>query len=268
VSSDTDPLITLTTDIGWAYAAQMKGVILSRNPRARIIDLTHDVPPHQILEGAFLLLHMARPFPPGCIHVAVVDPGVGGSRERICLVGPQGTRLVGPDNGVLSPLAEILGAREAYRLDPGRVIPGETPSATFEGRDIFAPAAARLSRGESPESLGPPVAWQRLKLPEPVATSEGFEVTILHVDRFGNCITNVPMTAVRDRWGASEISVVLGAGRHRERVPIARTYSDLPLGTLAVLGSSFGLAELSVNQGRADERLHLRPGEKIFLQGA
>ena len=161
------PLVTLTTDVGWAYAAQMKAVLYRALPDATVVDLTHEIRPHAVAEAAFLLRHMARGFPRGAVHLAVVDPGVGGRRAPIAIRTREGAHLVGPDNGVLWPLAEELGFRAAVRLDPARVVARRGLSRTFEGRDLFAPAAARIAGGTPIGTLGRPIRPVPLTLARP-----------------------------------------------------------------------------------------------------
>ncbi len=253
-------LVTLTTDIGWAYAAQMKAVLYRTLLPGSVVDLTHDVPAHSVPEGAFLLQYMAEGFPAGTVHVAVVDPGVGSSRAPLALATADGSVLVGPDNGVLWPLASRLGSPRAVRLDPERVVPGRPPSATFEGRDLFAPAAARLAAGAAIEQLGSPFDPIRRELPVPRGTPESMRGEVLHVDRFGNLITNVPT-----EWAppaGARLRVTLGSQSERI-LSRARTYSDVPKGHAAVFGSSFGLLEVSVREGSAARRFRAHTGQTV-----
>lgn len=254
-------LVTLTTDLGASYAAQMKGVLYSRLAPGQVVDLAHDLPRHALREGAFLLAAMARRFPRGTVHVAVLDPGVGGERAPIAIRTREGSYLVGPDNGVLSYLGDELGLRACVRLDPRRVVPGRTPSATFEGRDLFAPAAARLAAGTPLGRLGPP--HRPLRLPPPRADRSPGLVTgeILHVDHFGNLITSIPSDWIP--LGDPAVRVALGRGRAPRPFPRVRTYEDLARGSPGLLGSSFGTIELAVREGSAARRFHLRTGDTL-----
>ncbi|HEY6238999.1 MAG TPA: SAM-dependent chlorinase/fluorinase [Thermoplasmata archaeon] len=252
-------VVTLTSDTGSVYAAQMKAALLRYVAPAQIVDIAHDLPAHRVQEAAFLLDHVGSRFPAGTVHLAVVDPGVGGSRAPIAIRCRDGSLLVGPDNGVLAPLAVRLGGPKAYRLDPARVVPGGTVSATFEGRDLFAPAAGRLARGVPVARLGRAVAFVRCSLPRATRSGGWIRGEILHEDRFGNLITNVPTgwlpqvpSTVRSRWG-------------RRRLVLARqrTYSDLPPGTVGILGSSFGTLELCVREGSAARTLGLGVGGRV-----
>jgi S-adenosylmethionine hydrolase len=256
-------LVTLTTDLGWAYAAQMKAVLYRSLPPGTVVDLAHDLPPHAIAEAAFVLKHMASGFPAGTVHVAIIDPGVGSSRAPIAIDCRDGSRLVGPDNGVLGPLAASLGIRGAVRLDPGRLGARRRPSVTFDGRDLFAPAAARLAGGAAPGTLGSALTPKPLALPRPARKADGASGQLVHIDRFGNLITNVPTP-----W--------MPAGRRRATVTLSRmaartarlvrTYADLAPEELGVLGSSFGLLEIALREASAGERLGANVGDRVLLR--
>jgi S-adenosyl-L-methionine hydrolase (adenosine-forming) len=253
-------LVTLTTDIGWAYAAQMKGVLARSLPPGRVVDLTHEVPRHAVPEAAFILRSIAERFPAGTVHVAVVDPGVGGRRAPLIIATRDGSRLVGPDNGVLAPLAHRLGRPRAFRIDPDRVRGGPRVGTTFDGRDLFAPTAALLARGSPPSSLGIPHRFVDLALPQPRRTADGARGEVVHRDAFGNLITNVPT-----EWLPRADTVLrLFLGRARPRpLPRASSYEGLGPGHLGVLGSSFGTLELAVAEGRADRRLRADAGTPV-----
>jgi len=239
----------------------MKAALIAGGVDAsRIVDLAHDLPAHGVREAAFLLREMARAFPRTTVHVAVVDPGVGGRRAPIAIATRAGPILVGPDNGVLMPLAEELGFRAAFRIDPPT---GEAPvrvGTTFDGRDLFAPAAARLVRGARLSALGPAVSVTPFALPAPTRLSNGALGEVLHRDRFGNLITNVPTG-----WVAAGTRFLrLSCGRTRPRqVPWVTSYESLGTGALGALGSSFGLVEIAVGQGRATDRLGAGVGASV-----
>lgn len=256
------PLVTLSTDIGPVYSAQMKAVLLAYVGPDRIVELSHDLPAHRIGEAAFLLRHMAAGYPSGTIHVAVVDPGVGGVRAPIAVRCRDGTHLVGPDNGVLSPLARHLGIGTVIRLDPERVRPGAPVSATFEGRDLFAPAAGRLAQGTSIGRLGARTTLRPYELPEARRGAFSASGIVLHVDHFGNLITNIPVA-----WGPSERAPSEARiGRRRARLMRYRTYEGIPLAGAGVVASSFGVLEISVREGRASDRFRARTGTSVALR--
>ncbi len=257
-------LVTLSTDLGDAYAAQMKAVLYRRLPPGAVVDLTHQLPPHRSEEAAFLLLHMARGFPPGTVHLAVVDPGVGGSRAPLVLASCDGSFLVGPDNGLLVPLAEALGSPRAFRLDPQRVAPGVAVSSTFEGRDLFAPAAALLAEGVPVARLGSRTKFRKFVLPVPRRAARAARGVVVHIDAFGNVISNVPT-----EWlPAGGRRVRLRTRYGRRTLTRRRTYSEAAPGTLILIGSSFGLAELAIREGRAANRLRLEVGDGVNFDWA
>ena len=265
--SSPDParrLVTLTSDLGAAYAAQMKAVLARSLDPSRVVELSHDLRPHDIVEGAFLLRAMAGGFPPGTVHLAVVDPGVGGRRAPLIVTCSDGSLLVGPDNGLLIPLAEQLGRSRTYRIAPNRLRLVDRVGTTFDGRDLFAPAAARLALGARPAALGLPAQATPLELPTPVRTPRGAHGVVLHADRFGNAITNIPTGWVPVR--SSHISARWGT--RRVTLPWVRSYEAVALRRPLALGSSFGTVELAVHRGSAVERLGLPVGRGVRLAWA
>lgn len=247
--------------MGSAYAAQMKSALIAGGVAPdRIVDLAHDLPPHDVREAAFLFREMARAFPPFSVHVAVVDPGVGGRRRAIAIETRAGPLLVGPDNGVLIPLAEELGERAVYRIDPSRLRTPSRVGTTFDGRDLFAPVAAQLARGAPASSVGPRVVPTPYALPTAEWTRGGARGEVLHVDRFGNLITNVPSSWV----GPRVRQLAFTSGRTRRRaIPWTTSYESLGRGVLGALGSSFGLVEVAVGEGRAADRLRAGVGSTV-----
>jgi S-adenosyl-L-methionine hydrolase (adenosine-forming) len=253
-------LVTLTTDIGWAYAAQMKGVLARTLSPGTIVDLAHDLPPHAVEEAAFLLRHMAATFPRGTVHVAIIDPGVGGPRAAVAVECRDGSLLVGPDNGVLAPLAAHFGVRRVVRLT--RREAGDREGATFDGRDLFAPAAARLASGTPLRALGPPATLAPLDVPVPMVTPDELRGRIVHVDRFGNLITDLP-AEMGPREGA-KVPVRLGR-RRPMMLRRVRSYVGTAVGETALIGSSFGLLEVSVREGNASDRYRARTGLAVTI---
>jgi S-adenosylmethionine hydrolase len=245
------PIITLLTDFGTAdgYVAEMKGMLLTELPTATIVDVAHDVPAHDLDAGRLAIARYWRRFPRGTVHLAVVDPGVGSARAAIA-VESEGRFLVGPDNGLLSP-ALLIPAARAIRLD----IPAQA-SVTFHGRDVFAPAAARLAMGTDLHALGAehPTPIIR-RTPEPQRGPTGELVgQVLTIDRFGNAVTN--LVGMR---GAS----VVAEGRE---LPLKRTYSDLDPGQAGAVVGSTGLIEIVVREGRASDVLSLARGSRVWLR--
>ena len=255
-------LVTLTSDFGWAYAAQMRAVLLRSVAPARIIEISHDLPAHGVVEAAFVLRSIGEQYPAGTVHVAVVDPGVGGRRAPLIIQCADGSLLVGPDNGVLAPLARVLGRPHAFRIDPTRLGSPRRTGTTFDGRDLFAPAAARLARGVRPNRLGSPHPYWDLELPAPTRLPSGAHGEVVHRDSFGNLITNVPTSWVEPT--RRTIGVAVGRGRKR-LVPWVHSYEEIRRGRLGALGSSFGTVELAVAEGRADRRCRARAGTSVRL---
>ena len=245
-------LITLTTDFGtrdW-FVGTMKGVIAGIAPAAKVIDLTHDLPQGDIRAGAFALAASCRYFPKGTIHVAVVDPGVG-SRRKAIAVQTGNSFFVGPDNGVLSwalakekiKAVRALG-NEAYFRKP--------VSRTFQGRDVFAPVAASLSRGVPIGKFGPALKdLVCLDWPEPRKQRCGIKGEVVYIDRFGNAITNLDSGLI----GSAERVTCEVYGKRRRRCPLRAFYQVVPPNTpVAVVGSS-GFLEIAVNGGSAERNL-------------
>ena len=247
------PLITLLTDFGTAdgYVAEMKGVLLTLAPEATIVDVSHDVAPHDVECGRLSLARYWRRFPPGTVHVAVVDPGVGSSRASLA-VRSDDRLLVGPDNGVLSPALLVQGAHAVALSTPAGAAP------TFHGRDVFAPAAAALARGTPVTALG--AAFESpvvRRTPEPRRLVDGsIEGEVIVVDRFGNAVTN----CIGLRGGTIEVG---GAA-----LPLRRTYADAPPGAPIALVGSWGLIEVAVRDGSAARELGLARGTKVIFRPA
>jgi S-adenosyl-L-methionine hydrolase (adenosine-forming) len=252
-------LVTLSSDLGSAYAAQMKAVLARTVAPGHVLDLAHDLRRHAVAEAAFVVRAMAARFPAGTVHVVVVDPGVGGRRAPLAVACRDGSALVGPDNGVLVPLAEALGGGTAYRIDPSRLRAPPRIGTTFDGRDLFAPAAATLAGGGRPRQLGSPVRMARLDGPAPRRRSRGAVGSVVHVDHFGNLITDVPSGWVP----AGTRQFQFASGRRRRTVPWVTSYEEAGPGRLAALGSSFGTVELAVGEGSAADRLGTQAGASV-----
>ncbi|CEK19998.1 hypothetical protein CWRG_02688 [Chthonomonas calidirosea] len=276
------PLIALLTDFGTrdTYVGVMKGVILSIAPQAQIVDLTHEVTPQAVLEGSARLEAALPYFPAGTVYVAVVDPGVGSQRE-VCVVETEVARLVAPDNGLLTlPIRKQRPLKVAkWSASRGGAYVLPRISATFHGRDIFAPLAAHLAQGLPLEAIGP--VWkvgesallplQLLEVPMPSAFTDtqgrsALELTVLYVDRFGNLITNLDEETLQ-RWiadrGIEEAHLYVRCGEGE--APLVRTFSDVEVGCLLAYRGSGGRLELAIREGDAAKTLGLRPGSKLYL---
>lgn len=254
-------VITLSTDFGLSdsFVGTMKGVILSRAPRATIVDLTHGIAPGDVRAGAFALLTGYRYFPKRTVHVAVVDPGVGSERRAIA-VQTRDFCFVGPDNGVLS-WALAHETVQSVRLIGNERLWLQPVSRTFHGRDMFAPVAAYLARGGTFERLGPSVT-DFVQLPWPrIQEADGKLVgEVLVVDRFGNAITNLPEPSAPAKLAGNAVL----AGRRR-LCRVAACYDAVPPGrAVAVFGSS-GFLEIAINGGSAAAQLRLRAGTRVTL---
>lgn len=259
-----DCLITLTTDFGEEspYVAALKGVVLSLNPAVRLIDLSHQIPPQDVRHAAFFLAAALPYFPAGTLHVIVVDPGVGTDRAILYVEG-NGLRLLAPDNGCWTTLPWGESGPRVIRLEERRFWRPQV-SATFHGRDIFAPVAGHLSLGVDPARLGPPVTdWVRLTLPQASEGPEGCRGEVVFVDHFGNLITNIPATAL-SMAPDSQRTLVVGNRRLR-RFRWVRSYGEAEPGALVSLVSSTGMVEVAVNQGSAARRLRAGVGTPVRI---
>ena len=261
--STAPPIITLTTDFGLGspYVAIMRGVILSINPAANVVDLSHGIPAQDIRQGAIALEDAAPWFPPGTIHVAVVDPGVGSERQIVYAeIGDQ--RYIAPDNGLLGRLAlrtmptRIIAVREAEHWLPH-------VSATFHGRDIMAPVAARLSLGLAPERLGPPIdRLVQLTWKEALVLPGKIQGSVLSVDSFGNLITDITEAMLASAPRDESVRIVCD---EHETLGIFRAYSDQPACTLIALVGSSGRLELAIVDDSAAAMLGIGAGAPVTV---
>lgn len=243
-------LISLLSDFGLvdSYVGQIHAAIKREHRKADILDLSHGVPPQDVRVGALFLQTAVDRFPVGSIHVAVVDPGVGTDR-RLLGVLAAGCFWLGPDNGLLTPALEV--ADEVRVLQPQR-LDIDSFGATFHGRDILAPVAGRLSSGRySFRSIGP-----QIEDPQLLPVNDAETGRVLHVDHFGNLITD---------FGAACADVCRGLRIAGREVPLCRTYAEVAVGEPLVLLNSFGLLEVAVNQGSAQQLLGVGAGAEVEL---
>ena len=255
------PIVTLLSDFGAGsgYPAQMKGVLLSALPDAQLVDLSHDVPAYDVLAGALLLEACAPRFPAEAVHLAVVDPGVGTARRPVGVVDAAGRRLVGPDNGLFTPFLAQPGARALHLSNPAHV--PEPASATFHGRDLFAPVAAYLAGGGDAAALGPAL-HDPVTLAWPVAERRGAALhgECLAADPFGNMVTSVRAADLAALGGSPSVTA---AGRPARLV---RTFGEGVPGELVALVGSGGRLELAVREGSAAVRHGLARGTPVVVE--
>jgi S-adenosylmethionine hydrolase len=265
------PIIGLFTDFGGddPYVAQIKGVILSIEPNARILDLLHTAEPFDITEGAFLLDQAAEEFPAGTIFVAVIDPGVGTDRAPILLETGKEKYYLGPDNGLFTFVIAREGFSRAWKLDrPDYFRPGAV-SHTFHGRDIFGPVAAHLASGTSPDRTGTPLDEKSLTLlpvKGPAFSSGTIATQVLHIDHFGNVILNLPEDSDEAQKLKEGDLVKIIVGHESYSGPLVRTYADIGKGRLLLVYGGSGLLEIGVNQGSAAHMLKIEPGATVYLR--
>lgn len=257
-------IVTLTSDFGLrdTYVAEMKAVILSICPEATIVDITHEIEKFSVRAGAFALASAASYFPKGTIHVAVVDPGVGTRRRPILVQTGRGV-FVGPDNGLLIPAADRQGITNIYEITNKKLMLSQVTN-TFHGRDIFAPLAAHLANGISPNDCGPKI--DDVVKPEfAKVTSTGGTVIgeILHVDDFGNVITNVREPEARQFSEGDWLTVELPNCDLRLR--FAKTYAEAKPKEPTALVGSHGYVEIALNQGSANREFQIRIGDRFKL---
>ncbi|HEX5398940.1 MAG TPA: SAM-dependent chlorinase/fluorinase [Verrucomicrobiae bacterium] len=255
-------IVTLTTDFGtrdW-FVGTMKGVVLGINPHANVVDLTHEIPPGDIRAGAFALMAGCRYFPKGTVHVAVVDPGVGGPRRAIAVWTADYT-FVGPDNGVLSWALARESIKTVRRIENTKYFL-EPVSRTFHGRDIFAPVGAHLSRGLAIQRLGHKVQdCIRLPWPRPTRSRGRIRGEIIYIDRFGNAITNIEFkSSSNDHAVICEVG-----GRRKTRCRLADFYDAVPVNSpVAVIGSN-GFLEIAVNGASAAQKCGFKIGDAVVV---
>jgi S-adenosyl-L-methionine hydrolase (adenosine-forming) len=246
------PIITLLTDFGSAdhYVAEIKGVLLSRAPSVTLVDITHGISPGEVRSGAYVLGRTWHRFPPGSIHMAVVDPGVGTSRAALAF-GAHGHYFVGPDNGVFTPVVHDAEVEVIVLPTP------DTASPTFHGRDLFAPAAAALANGEPLHTLGQPFAGIPERLAYTAPHYEGKTVVgeVVYIDRFGSLVTNLTSELVPTYARLEVEDLDLG--------PLRRTFSDVTAGGLLAYIGSGGAIEIAVRNGSAARRLGVGVGGRV-----
>ena len=256
------PVVAILTDFGNRdhYAGTMKGVVLGICPEAALVDISHEIPPHDVMSGALELAAAYRYFPHGTVFLVVVDPGVGSSRRGLAAEAGE-YRFVGPDNGVLTPVLRDASPARVVELTERRYA-RPTVSRTFEGRDRFAPAAAWLAKGTELSALGRPVRdFHLLEIPVPIIKDGTVEGVVLRIDRFGNLVTNIDRRTF-DKVPHASLEMSVG-GHSISRV--VNTYAEAGSGEMCALFGSTDHLEVAVNGGNAAVQLGLSRGAKVLM---
>ncbi len=256
-------VITLLSDFGDIYPASMKGVILGIHPDAKIVDISHSIPRHDICTGAFILMTNAKYFPTGTVHIAVVDPGVGTNRRPIAVRAQSQDGdihfFIGPDNGLLIPAARSIGKFEVYDITSRRLFRNNV-SSVFHGRDIFAPIAAHISIGTGIEDVGVEIVdFIDMDFGAGVKTANSLQGNVIFIDHFGNIVTNISSNSVELKPG--DILEIEGV-----KVPFLNTYGFCKEGEPLSLIGSHGYLEIAINQGNAARFFRKKIDDEIIAE--
>jgi S-adenosylmethionine hydrolase len=260
--------ITFLSDFGLKddFVGTCHGVMKRIAPDVQIIDITHGIPATAVLEGALVLANTIAYMPIG-VHLAVVDPGVGGPRRALALRDGEGRLYVGPDNGLLLPAARRAGIVAVHELvNPDYAL--ESISRTFHGRDLFSPAAAHLANGVSLDALGPPLDPEglvNLDVPKPVFANGALVATLLYVDSFGNIALNVTREDVEKMNIVSGTRVELELAGERYYAVMARTFADARPGDVILYEDSYANMSIAISRGSAARMLHAAPGQRLLI---
>ncbi len=258
--------VTFLSDFGSssAYVAQMKGVLYSLFSEVNIIDISHDIPPQDVTAGAFVLKTTIPYMPTGSVHIGVVDPGVGTDRRGIVIVTNNHV-FIGPDNGLFLPAAQLFGLFRVYEIT-NETLFQHPVSSTFHGRDIFTSVAGHILKGIPFESIGPEIHdYVTLSFPKPYFETNKFACEVLFVDDFGNLITSIDGNTFF-RQISMDQKLFIRVGEQRIPTVFAKSYGFVSKNELLITIGSHGYVEISVNQGRADERLNLRKKDKLEIE--
>jgi S-adenosylmethionine hydrolase len=261
--------ITFLSDFGLQddFVGTCHGVMKCIAPEAQIIDITHGIPPQHVLQGALVLCN-TLPYMPQGVHLAVVDPGVGGHRRPLAIRTGEGRFLVGPDNGLLLPAADRLGSVQAAHelANPDYAL--DTVSRTFHGRDLFSPAAAHLARGVAIEELGPPIdpqALVRIDVPVPEVGQNRIRATVLYVDHFGNIELNLSREHLEQADVHPGVTVELELALDRYYATAARTFADAGPGDIILYEDAYKNVAIAISGGSAAEMFGVRAGEEVRI---
>lgn len=252
-------IITLTTDFSMSdtYVGMMKGAILCVAPDATLVDLAHNISPHDVFEAAFIIHTSYKFFPPGTVHLVIVDPAVGSARRRIAMKCGE-HYFVGPDNGVFTYMIRASECCDAVEIEAPPRGPG-LRGVTFEGRDVFAPVAAKLALGTPLSEIGKPISDPvTLDIPKPRISATSIDGKIIYIDHFGNCISNIEAADIEALGGTPRVSV---AGY--DLGPLRRSYADVPPGEPLAVINSLDHLEIAINQGNAREDLNIKVGTPV-----
>jgi len=255
-------LITLTTDFGNQdhYVSVMKAVMLDIVPEARFIDVSHEIPPQDVMAGAWVVRNSAPYFPPNTVHLVVVDPGVGTNRTPVA-IKIKDQLFVGPDNGIFSLIGEDFGYK-AVKLENEKFW-RKNRSNTFHGRDIFAPVAAHLANGIPLKELGSPLEkLVTYRWAIPISDKDGIQGWIVHIDRFGNLVSNIPSSLIKETIGDSRLKIYVGNTILDEIVP---TFGAVPDGEPAAYIGSSDKLEIAINKGNAKQMLGVEKGAQVSI---
>lgn len=265
LANDDPRSVTFLTDFGYSdeYPGVCRLVVAGIDPRIRMLDITHGIPPGDVRRGALALAAAVR-FSAPAVHLAVVDPGVGSSRRALALTCGE-HHLVGPDNGLLLLAAAVLGGIDAaFDISASPVRAGD--SSTFHGRDVFSPVAAELARGAAPGELGEAVGFRelvQLEMPEPTIAAGQVDAHVLYLDQYGNVILNLHAEALDGTFFAADVATWFETSRQKMLVPLGRTFADVAAGDPVLYTDSTGYLALAVNRGSAASRFGLGPDNEV-----
>lgn len=261
-------IIAMLTDYGTSdsYVGALSGAILRINPKARLIDITHEVPSYDIQEGSYLLASAAGEFPVGTVFLAIVDPGVGSSRRPVVIETKDGKFFVGPDNGIFSDVIRTLGLKRAHSIDNVSWVRKSGMSMTFHGRDIFGPAAAHISKGAKVEEAGKAIdKIVQFARPDPVYDGANFRGQIMHRDHYGNLLTNIPAEMAGKAGLKNGMDLTVRNGLIMAAATFENRYSAVDSGKFVIVVNSQGRLEIARNMADAGDSLRVRAGNEIII---
>lgn len=264
---ETMPSIALITDLGNKdyFVGAIKGAILSVNPEATIVDISHQIPKQDVQTAAFVLANAAETFPKGSIFIAVIDPGVGTERKCVLLRTENGLNFIGPDNGVFTLVSEKFGVKEIREVSNKDLMRSEI-SATFHGRDIMAPVGAHLSLGITASKVGPQLEeLKRLDLKKPELKNGKIKGQILKIDDFGNLVTNIEEGLAR-KLGEPESVFKIGVDDREFKAPFVETFGEVSEGEKLCCIGSANLLEIAENKGNLAEKIGVKKNDKLVIR--